>query len=269
VKRLLVAGLVLAAFLYSASINRAQTFPQAATDGIVTLPLPFFGKANPPWSRPSLKINGSSSYFNTWLNHGGSGGITATAATDGTGGLPLVFQSQTDAGIVRGYGSGYYLSALLKPTIAPPWTITRAVALVGANVNIDSTDAYLSPAALVLYDSASGKALVVNWDYANVYRIYQYSQTTGASGTPTNVGSVEGGTSYFAWIRVVNDGENITISESNENLVYFQIYQEAVGSFANYNYEGFGADRSFTPDGPYAQGSQQGAALWNQTETSP
>lgn len=218
--------------------------------GGISLPLPFFGASNPPWVRPALNIGGPSNTFNTWLNQ------TSAVATNGVGGAPLELE-----GVHSGTSS--FLTSLLKPIGAPPWTITVMVAGILSGLD---TPTFLP---LVLYDSVNHKAVALGWvqwgsnTAAPFATLYHYEDTT-PDGTLTNIAHSYVATGYILWFRVVNDGTNLTFFVSSENLKYRQILQEPADSLTpSFDYVGFGIERALLTEGS----DWSEIVLWNWVQT--
>lgn len=185
-------------------------------------------------------------------------------ATDGAGGLPLVLR----AGEAFSGNNNQYLTGVLKPIGAPPWTITIGVAGV---INADQQGAETEP--LILFNSADGKAVVLAWQPTmGVWGIFHYDTAPGLT-SRTKVSGVPFGityfhSTYFIWFKVENDGANLTFSMSAENVEFVTIFQEAANAWtASFDNVGFGMDRgqmSITNSYPLATVL---VPLWNWVET--
>jgi hypothetical protein len=217
--------------------------------------------------------------FSTWINQTPSG-LSAATATEGAGALPIVLQGLADG--VLSFNPVYTLTGKLKSIGAPPWEIT--VAMAGASNLSAVTGVAWHP--LILRNSISDKAISVQWTQqqspaspvqSSATVIHWENASTGASATRTQPSSgsaaINGGdwgwpfSDYFNWLRIANDGTNLTFWVSQEGILFLQLpYSETLASFiTSVDQVGFGFDRANL--GGYDPNPAIAGLLWNWVES--
>jgi hypothetical protein len=192
----------------------------------------------------TLKVwNGSA-----WVTAGGGGGsnsIVNTSGPPGIGRFPLSAMSWINqngcsdveitggpivVGLANFTGGGDNISILSAGSPgSAPWTITADLeALLWA-------ENYIT-AGLVLYDSGSGKVLTFGLNgfasgtggSPNAIRVVEWSGVTSYSGNPFQANSA--GPAY-RWLRIVNDGTNLTFYAGSNGVDWVELYQQTVTAF--------------------------------------
>ena len=182
---------------------------------------------------------------------------SVSSATDNSQGQPLI------VGVTSLNGSGnsntFFLSAILKPALAAPWSVT-----VGAALLSGATAQAVTGLPLVLYNQAADKAVAIAWENTTA-GVWHYHPTAGISIVSVPVTIVLAPT-YFMWFRITNDGTTLRYYLSYEGLLYIQFSSEsATGFVSSFDFYGFGVDsQDYLSTGDQAQ-----IALWNWVETSP
>lgn len=169
-------------------------------------------------------------------------------ATDGTSGAPLVLQFDGVDGSANAVG----LTALLTPSVSPPYTIKSAVAVV------ETSSAGITISPIVLYNSATKKAVALGWAPNGSIYVNHYNNVSGSDFySPIEAGGGQVPPGYFGWFSVTNDGTNLIFSYSAENIVFLELYREPLAAFSpTFDLCGFGSDRGAGP-------SPILVALWN------
>lgn len=230
----------------------------------ISLPLPFFGNSNPPWNGASQAPN-----FTSWLNQGSS---TVTAVTGG----PLVVQGNALSGSLP----PSYISAIMRTLPSPPYTITIGIAAVSVLGASEAQTGNTPNAPIVLYDSTTDTAYVLTaWASISGAMVLRKITTASvpASSSVSSIGNWYGDFAYFGWFQVQNDGTNISLSYSAENLRYFTFFKDTIANFGvTFNRFGIGNDLALIPQavGTLTPHSNSGSTiatipLWNFTQTSP
>jgi hypothetical protein len=165
----------------------------------------------------------------TWLNQG-----TSTAVDHANGPLTMTLAAQ----------AGDQVRALTQAVPgSTPWTVTVCVdpLLWG--------DSFYSGGAII-YDSGSGKLtafdLVSNANYPPMYlQVTHWNSTTSWNGTAKQIALTP--RDAPSWLRIKNDGTNLTYYVSVNGADWVQFYQEAVAAFMPaITHGGFGGDANYS-----------------------
>ena len=152
----------------------------------------------------------------TWINQS-----TATAADTAAG---IAITSQTAAGGV--------LNALSKAAPATPYSFTALALYAGTGANYNNV-------ALGWYDGT--KAVTVNLIPGSGMWVMAWASATSYTTSLANLG---GPAPYHMWLKIKNDGTNLSFLYSMDGVNFLTLYSATVasapGGLANYNTVFFG-----------------------------
>lgn len=164
----------------------------------------------------------------TWFNQGVSSVIDQT-----WGGMTLDMD-QTNLDEIRG---------LYKSSISTPYTLTGHVSK-GTALRLDTFNP--NRVGLFLRDSSTQRLQLLSLTYQGECGIYNYTDATTFSST---VAEITVGKKRETWMRISNDGVDLTHSISYDGFNWFEIGSEGVGTFLTPDQYGFFATNDVSGSG--------------------